>query len=378
MKNKLIKLYAVLVGLILCCAITTSVAAQISPAPDAPDVYLRARVEKILDEGTIVVDEQLQEHQKLELKVLTGSKTGQTIQIDHGALFTINESQKVKVGGVVIVANPKNRPMGKAEVYYIIDHYRIPNVIWICGVFFALAIYFGRTRGITAIVGMLTSVAVIFYFVLPRIISGGDPFVACLLGSFFILFISLYLSHGFNRRTSVALISTVFSLFCAVLIDWFFVYFAKVSGTGTEEAFYLQLDSVAINLRGVLLGGIIIGCLGVLDDVTTGQSAAVEEIHKANPLLSFRELYASGISVGREHIASLINTLVLAYVGASFPLLLLYSTQKLLPFWVTLNSGFVAEEVVRTLVGSSVLVIAVPITTALAALWYTRNSAKKT
>ena len=122
-----------------------------------------------------------------------------------------------------------------------------------------------------------------------------------------------------------------------------------------------------------MLGGIIIGVLGVLDDITTAQSAKIEEIHIANPRLGFTNLYQKGLSVGREHIASLVNTLLLAYVGASFPLLLLATTQKAQPFWLILNSNFIAEEIVRTIVGSSALILAVPITTVLAAYFYSRK-----
>ena len=123
----------------------------------------------------------------------------------------------------------------------------------------------------------------------------------------------------------------------------------------------------AVNLRGLLLGGIIIGALGVLDDITTAQTAAIDEISKANPRLGFRELYRSGTSIGREHIASLINTLALAYAGASLPILLLFSINEEMPMWTILNSEFMAEEIVRTLVGSSALLLAVPISTYLAA-----------
>ena len=166
------------------------------------------------------------------------------------------------------------------------------------------------------------------------------------------------------------MLSSILSLGLAVAVDLLFVYLAKLSGAGTEEAFYLQFGSTSFNLKGILLGGIILGVLGVLDDVTTGQVAAVEEIHLANTSFKFKELYKRGLSVGREHIASLVNTLVLAYVGVSFPLLLLYNSQKLQPFWLVINSNFMAEEIVRTLVGSVVLVVAVPLTTFLAAMFY--------
>jgi len=208
----------------------------------------------------------------------------------------------------------------------------------------------------------------------PAILKGYDPLLVAVLGCLAITFVSLYLSHGFNKRISIAVLSTALTLGVAYILDLAFVNFAGLSGTGTEEAFYLQFAAQTINMRGLLLAGILLGVMGVLDDITTAQSAAVDELHQANPALSFIELYKRGLSVGREHIASLINTLVLAYVGVSFPLILLFTLNKPQPLWLTLNSNFIAEEVVRTLVGSSALIIAVPVTTFFAAYFFSRKN----
>jgi len=160
-----------------------------------------------------------------------------------------------------------------------------------------------------------------------------------------------------------------------MVLALFFVSVAQLSGTGSEEALLLNVSStMQINLRGLLLGGMIFGVLGVLDDVTTAQAAAVDEIKKANPKLGFEELYQGGISVGKEHIVSLVNTLVLAYIGSSFPLLLLFSLNQGVPLWITLNSEFIMEEVIRTLVGSTALIFAVPITTVMAAFVFARHT----
>lgn len=344
----------------------------VQPVEESVERYYRAKVVKILESGIVTIDGQNQEYQKLELKILNGNEKDKIITIDHGKDFVIGIFQKVKVGETVVLSKPANTQTGE-DVYYIIDRYRAPNLMFIALVFFALAIYFGRKRGLTSILGMIFTVIVIFYYAIPRIVSGADPFLTCIAAAFVILLLSLYLSHGFNKRTTIALVSTFICLGLAIIIDLVFVYMAKLSGTGTEEAFYLQFSNFNINLQGLLLGSIIIGALGVLDDVTTAQTAAIEEIYAANPAVSFRELYKSGLSIGREHIASLVNTLFLAYVGASFPLLLLYTTQKTQSLWLTLNSNFIAEEIVRTLVGSSVLIIAVPITTILAAVYYSRQ-----
>ncbi len=342
-------------------------------AVELPDSYFQARVTKILEEGQENVDGVMQDYQKIEVELLNGDSKGKIITIDHGASFAITQFQKVTVGEEVVLAHPAETPGVKKDFYYVVDKYRVNKLELAALIFFALAIFFGRKRGFTSIVGMLFTILVIFYYIMPHILKGGDPLMTCIIGAVVIVLLSLYLSHGFNRRTTVALVSTLLSLALAIVIDYFFVHLAKLAGNGTEEAFYLQLDNLNLNLQGLLMGSIIIGVLGVLDDVTTGQAASVEEIHTANPKLTFSELYKSGLSVGREHIASLVNTLVLAYAGASFPLLLLYSVQKLQPLWVTMNSNFIAEEIIRTLVGSSVLVVAVPLTTLLAAWHYSKR-----
>jgi len=339
-------------------------------AAELTDTYYRAKVVQILEEGQEEVDGQKQLHQKIELELLNGGKKGERILVDHGGSFEITPHQKVSKGEVVVLAHPPRTFGTVRDVYYIVDKYRLPALFYLAVIFFIAAVYFGRRRGFTAILGLIFSVLIIFYFIIPRILAGGDPLKICLFGSLMLLFVSLYLSHGFNKRTSIALLSSILSLGLAVVVDLLFVYLAKLSGAGTEESFYLQFGDTSFNLKGILLGGIILGVLGVLDDVTTGQVAAVEEIHLANTSFKFKELYKRGLSVGREHIASLVNTLVLAYVGASFPLLLLYNSQKLQPFWLVINSNFMAEEIVRTLVGSVVLVMAVPLTTFLAATFY--------
>ncbi len=173
-----------------------------------------------------------------------------------------------------------------------------------------------------------------------------------------------------NKRSGIALGSTLITLVGAVIFSVVAVMLAKLSGSGTEEAIYLQIGSLpSLNLQGLLLGGMIIGTLGVLDDVTTAQVAAVEEIGIADVSLTRKELYKRGLRVGREHIASLVNTLALAYAGASFPLFLLFALEGGPPLWVVLNAEYVMEEVVRAIVGGASLVIAVPIST-FAAAWY--------
>lgn len=244
------------------------------------------------------------------------------------------------------------------------EPYRLPGVFAIFGAFFLLAILFAGRTGFTSIVGLGVSILILAFFVVPAIGNGGNPLLVAFAGSVAIACTSLYLAHGFTFRTSVALLSTLVTLALSLILSIVAVRLAQLTGTGTEETVFLQLGPLqALNMRGLLLGGIVIGALGVLDDITTTQTAAINELKRANPNISKAALYKAGLSIGREHIASLVNTLALAYAGAALPLLLLFWTGADAPWWVILNNESLVEEIVRTLAGSMTLTLAVPIST---------------
>lgn len=338
---------------------------------DVPqDEYSRAVVVSVTEqEGNATLGQGVV--QAVKLRLVSGSETGKEMDVSHGDLFAITEEQKVKPGETVVVVKTQG-PSG--PVYYITDKYRTPAIGIIFAIFLGLAIFFGRTKGVRAVLGLLLSIGILIQYVIPLILDGNNPILVSFIGALVIAFLSLYLAHGVNMRTSVALASTIITLVLAATLSIIFVQLASLSGTGSEEAVFLRMGPIgAIDLKGLLLGGIIIGALGVLDDITIGQAASIEEIKKANNKLGRGELFKRGLSLGREHIASLINTLALAYAGASFPLLLLFSLGGNVPFWLTFNSEFIAEEVIRTLVGSTALVLAVPISTFLAAWVFSRN-----
>jgi uncharacterized membrane protein len=331
--------------------------------------YFRAKVLEVTEKGDRMIGGIAQPYQKLLIRIESGSEKGKTMRIDQGLLFTVRDSQLVNSGDDVILT--KTITPDNSSIYVITDKYRIPPVIIIAIIFVLLVVSFAGLKGITSLLGMILSVIILLQYIVPEILAGKDPITVTLIGSFGIALVSLYLAHGFNKRISIAVVSTLISLSISVLLAQLFVFFAHLTGSANEEAYMLQTGVAMINLRGLLLGGIIIGALGVLDDITTGQAAAIDEIHKTNPNLTFKELYTKGISIGKEHIASLVNTLVLAYAGASLPIFLLFVLLKeQQPLWVTLNSEFVIEEFIRTLVGSTTLIIAVPLTTCIAAYVY--------
>lgn len=364
------------VGLILIAALalgwTHAVSGQEPPASPVPlpaeavppDQYFRGKVVEVLEEriGEVVGAPQLQQMVLAELSVSAGNK--QRVRAEFVAVGTGGAGQALRPGDAVIVV--KSPPPD--ESYFVADRDRSRPLLALTAIFFALAVLLGRLRGATSVLGLAITVAVIVGFVVPSIVGGASPLLVSVLGALVIAVASIYLAHGFSRRTTIAVASTLIMLTLSAVLAAVAVSLARLFGSGTEEASYLQLGLLRqVNLRGLLLGGIILGAVGVLDDITTGQSAAVDEIHKANPTLPVRELYWRGRSVGTEHITSLVNTLFLAYAGASLPLFILFTINGAQPLWVTLSSEFVAEEIVRTLVGSIALILGVPITTLMAA-----------
>lgn len=328
--------------------------------------YVRARVLEISSEtqeesfGGVV-----RSVQEVELEILGGVDAGRVITIENGILNN-RDDMRLLVGETVIMQQ-LIRPGGDVD-YLLREKYRLHSILVLVLFFFVLGVLLGGRVGFTSVAGLAVSIAILMLFVVPKIITGSNPLVISLTGSAGIAVTSLYLAHGYNRRTTIALISTIITLILSTVLAVVFVHLGKLFGMGSEESVFLQIGVLQeVNLRGLLLGGIIIGALGVLDDITTSQTAAIDELSKANHKLGFLELYRSGTSIGREHIASLINTLALAYVGASLPILLLFSVNQDAPWWVIVNSEFVAEEIIRTLVGSCTLLLAVPISTWMAA-----------
>ncbi len=286
-----------------------------------------------------------------------------------------NDSDNVplKVGSQVVVAQAQ---IGDQITYSIQDQYRLNWMFVLFAVFVVIVLLITRKKGFFALLGLAATFIILIAWLIPSILAGNSPILTSFLGSIVIAGITFYLAHGFKKRTTLALISTLITLVLAFILSFVAVELLSLFGTGSEDALSLTFNNPGINLKGLLLGAIVIGTLGILDDVTITQIATVEQVHDANPSLPFEELYRRGHMVGKDHIASIINTLVLAYVGAAFPALLLLVTSHR-PLWVNLNSEFMAEEVVRTLVGSMTLMVAVPISTVFAAYFYSKAKNKR-
>lgn len=337
-----------------------------------PEVFYKAQIEKILDQGIDTSYGMTSPYQKVLLKFLDGDMKGQETTIDHGKGFSLDKSQLVAAGDTVLVVKTTN--VDNTTTYQITDQYRLDKIIPIILLFFLAIIVLSGWKGLGSIAGMVISLGVIVKYIVPQILAGQDPLFVSIVGCLVIMMITIYLAHGFSRKTTIALVSTFITLVATGLLSVLFVRIAHLTGLGSDDAASLRLGPTAnINFRGLLLGGILIGALGVLDDVTTGLSASIFELAKANPKYKFKELFKSGMIVGREHISSLVNTLVLAYAGASLPLfIIIVLNPQHYSATVMLNDGLIMEEVIRTLAGSIGLVLAVPLTTFLACYYVSK------
>ncbi len=295
------------------------------------------------------------------IKVTTGENTGRTFQ----TVVTPDAPRHYTTGQDVIVSYSPKAPR---ELQYAVTDVDRTVPMWVLAAIFAFAVVIiGRLRGVLALVALTASFGLLTLFILPAILQGSDPLVVAVVGGSAIMLIALYLCHGLTARTSVAVLGTLASLLLIALLGSVFTHWALLTGNTDDTTGLVHGLYPNIEIRGLLLAGIIIGSLGVLDDVTVTQTAAVWELKEADPTAGWRKLYGAAMRIGRDHIASVVNTLVMAYAGAALPLLLLFSIAQSSVGRVA-GSEVVAEEIVRTLVGSIGLVASVPVTTLLAAL----------
>lgn len=262
-------------------------------------------------------------------------------------------------------------------LYYITDFIRFNSLYLLVGIFVVLTVVIARKKGLLSIIGLIFSFIIMLKFMLPQIREGWHPLLVAILSAIVIIPFNFYISHGFSRKTTFAVISTIITLAITGLIAIYFVDASNLTGFTSDEASFLSILSEGkINIRDLLLAGIIIGILGILDDITISQSSVAYQLKSASPAMEFKELFTRTMEVGRDHIASLVNTLILVYTSAALPLLILFldSTDS---FSKTVNREIVAEEVIRTGVTSIGLILAVPISTFIAAYFFSRSDVNK-
>jgi len=312
-------------------------------------------------EGSSAQQQATGDCKRATIRVDTGDDKGRTFT----EIVQPDQSRQLHQGEKVVVAYEPSAP--RDLQYSVTDVNRRLPMALLAGIFALAVVVVGRLRGVMALVALAVSFMVLTFFILPAILQGSNPLVVAVIGASAIMLIALYMCHGLSARTSVAVLGTLISLVLIGILGSGFIGWAALTGNTDDNTGLIHGLYPSIDMSGLLLAGVIIGSLGVLDDVTVTQTSAVWELHAANPTMGWRGLYRAGIRIGRDHIASVVNTLVLAYAGAALPLLLLFSIAQSSVGTVA-NSELVAEEIVRTLVGSIGLVASVPVTTLLAAL----------
>lgn len=336
----------------------------------AAGTNFEARIEKIVEEKEIEIEGQKQLYQKIELKILTGSEKDKIVTVENGnqALANVTKYEQ----GEKVIATKDVSPDG-IEIYSVTDFVRRDS-LWVLGVIFVvLTILVAKWKGVMSMLSMVFTFMVVFIYVLPNLSNGANPIIIATIASLIIIPISFYMAHGINQKTTVAIVSSIVALGATAVLSLMFISLGRLTGLSSEEAGMLLVQrSGNFDMKGLLMCGIIIGALGVLDDITISQAAIVNELIKSSEKPKGALIYKQAMNVGRDHISSMVNTLVLAYAGASLPLLLVFVDNPH-PFSEIINYEFLAEEIIRTLVGSIGLILAVPITTLIAVNWIRKD-----
>ncbi len=305
--------------------------------------------------------------QNLKLIGLDSGYENQEIEFIGINDFDLIKSNLYNKGNIVMMVASADE--NGEETFYVTDYVRTGAIWWLLAVFVVTLIIIGKEKGFRSLISLALSFVVIVKYLVPHMISGESILLPTIVGSLLVLIAMMYITEGFNKKSHIAVVSSLFVLAIVMIISWIFVEFTKLSGVSSEEVAYLvHVGDNVINFRGLLLAGIIIGTLGVMDDVIISQVSVVEQLLKANEYQSFKQLFSKAYEVGVSHISSMTNTLFLAYAGASLPLLILFvSGSSAFSSWTQIiNNEAIATEIVRTLAGSIGLICAVPISTAIA------------
>ncbi len=339
-----------------------TVSAQSELVPDEISM-MKGRVISIETEETknIPGTETETTFQTITAEILDGTEKGNRVTIE-------NDYLNLEKGEVFYLTHTVSSLDGM-DYYTVNDPYRLPQVLFLVALFVVAVIVFGGKQGVRGLLSLIGSFAFIFFLLLPGIIQGYSPLLITIGVSTLIIVLGSYVTHGFTKTTSSAVVGMIITVSITGLLAYWSVYFTRLSGFGSEEAVYLNFNSQgSIDIIGLLLGGIIIGLLGVLYDAAIGQAVSVEELTRIAPHVPRKVIYARALRIGREHIGALVNTLAIAYVGASLPLLLLFYQTSSASIAQIANTEIFATEIVRIMIGSIGLVLAVPITTLVSVL----------
>ncbi len=336
-------------------------------APTSAEEIFKARVVEVIEHKEVKrEDGSISIQQKLKLVGIEDRWQDREVIYDSLGLDVLS-ADSYQVGDTVLVSFSPG--LDDEDNFYIIGFSRTSAIYWLALIFAVIVVLVGRLKGLRALLVLVLTFVIILQFIIPRILAGDSPLLISILGSLLILLISVYITEGFKLTSTIAVLSIFISLLITGFLSVSFSAFTKLTGFVSEEASYLlELANGNLNLKGLLLAGIIIGALGVLDDVIISQVAVVKELKKSNSGLSNKQIYYQAMRVGVSHLSSMVNTLFLAYAGAALPLLILFSIKQppFLTFTQVVDNEMIATEIVRTITGSIGLVLAVPISTFLA------------
>lgn len=359
----------ILFSLLLVFTLLPSLSLAQELLPDKTEI-VKAQVLEIKDESRTIIPELNipQIKQQVTVKILEGEQKDKTvsflndyIELKEGEIFYLNHTIDVGSG---------------SEFYSVQDAYRLPVLYFFIALFIVLVLLIGGIQGLRGMLSLAGSFLLIAFVLLPSIMHGFSPILVSVGVASLIIILGSYITHGFNKTTSSAVIGMIATVVITGIMAYLAVHFSNFSGYDNEEAMYLNLNARGqIDLIGILIGGMMIGFLGVLYDVAIGQAISVEELHHIAPHIERKTIFKRAIRIGREHIGALVNTLAIAYVGASLPLLLLSSTPPV-DVGMILNRELFATEVLRILIGSIGLVLAVPITTFLSTIMLIKKDGK--
>lgn len=334
---------------------------------DQPNTFVDATITDVAEEGCEGIDVPGPTACLMyTVELSSGSNAGETAQFP--VLPVDIEVPELHEGDKVVLLDVETSPIR----YSFVDFQRETPLLWLLGGFVIVVVAFGRLQGVRALAGLALSLGVLVTFVVPALLRDSPAVLVALVGTTAVAFLAIYLAHGIGLSSTIALAGTLVSLAFTATLAMVVASATELSGLANEQAQILRFTAEALDLRGLLIAGIVVGALGVLDDVTVSQVSTVAALRRANPSFTAGKLYTEATRVGRDHVASTVNTLVLAYAGASLPLLLFFS-QGDLPVSRVLTGELVAMEVVRMLVGSIGLVLSVPVTTRLAAVILTHT-----
>ena len=328
-----------------------------------PDVmtFAKAKVLEISNQRTETIPGTNTESQiqTVKAEILEGAEKGKLVTFE-------NDYVQVSEGETFYIRHT-TQDLDGTDFYSVADPYRLNILMGLAIVFLILTVLFGGIQGVRGLASLGGSLVLIFYLLIPGILSGFNPILLAIGVSSLIIVVGSYITHGFNKTTSAAVVGMITTVIVTGLAAFYVVDAANLSGFSSDESVYLNFNAQgSISLIALLFGGIMIGLLGVLYDSAIGQAIAVEELFRAGKHMNRPQVYRRAIRIGREHIGALINTLAIAYVGAALPLLLLVSQSSTGGLGFTLNSEIFATEIIRVLIGSIGLILAVPITTLIA------------